>query len=151
VSHEDVMQKHYKALGKVALKKVTDTSISKITWIALVGTLFAGYLSYHKLFGKTCALTEGCTTFLGLSTCYYGFALFFILLVLAFGSMKSGLNLSMSIKFVSALGVLFSGYFSLYELFFAPLNILNGAVYSLLLPSCAYGLVMFFIVWILSK
>lgn len=144
------MQKHYKALGKIAVKKKEVDYVSKITWIALVGTLFAGYLSYHKLFGKTCALTEGCSTFLGLSTCYYGFALFFILLVLAFGSMKSGANFSRSIKFVSALGILFSGYFAIYELFLAPLNILNGAIYSLLLPSCAYGLVLFVIIWILS-
>ncbi|VVB79320.1 Uncharacterised protein [uncultured archaeon] len=144
------MQKHYKALGKVTVKKKETNYISKITWIALVGTLFAGYLSYHKLFGKTCALTEGCTTFLGLSTCYYGFSLFFILLVLAFSSMKMGMTFSKSIKVVSGLGVLFSGYFAVYELFFAPLNILNGAVYSLLLPSCAYGLVLFVVIWILS-
>jgi uncharacterized membrane protein len=135
---------------KIVVSRKNTGQVSRIVCLALAGTIFVGYLSYTKLFSKTCALVEGCSYFLGLPTCFYGFALFFILLVLAIVSISTKINFSKGIRFFSVLGILFSGYFSIYELFFASLNIFNGAIYSLLLPSCVYGLVLFIVIWILS-
>jgi hypothetical protein len=117
--------------------------------LSLFGVLFAGYLSYSKLFSTTCALAEGCSLFLGWPTCFFGFALFLLIFILSCTSLLSNLMLRKAIIAVSFLGILFSGYFSVYEIFFTPLNLLNGASYELFLPSCAYGLIAFIIVfWI---
>lgn len=135
---------------KIVVKRKVNNQISRLVLLALAGTLFAGYLSYNKFFAKTCVLTEGCSYLFGIPTCFYGFTLFFLIFILSFSSVMTGIKFGKAIRFISILGILFSGSFTIYELFFAPINILNGASYSLLLPSCAYGLVFFLVIWILS-
>ena len=125
----------------------------RMWWIfalSLFGVLFAGYLSYRKLFSGTCALTEGCSFFLGWPTCVYGFSIFCLIFIFACVSLISKHMFRKTIVFLSFVGMLFSGYFSVYELFFAPVNMLNGASYTLLLPSCVYGFVAFIIVFWIS-
>jgi len=128
--------------------------MKRINWLlllSLAGVLFAGYLSYRKFFTSTCALTEGCASFLGLPTCSFGFVLFLLIFIFSCVSLYKGNLLRKTIMWTSVAGMLFSGYFSVYELFFTSLNILNGATYTLLLPSCVYGLVMFVIVFCIVK
>ncbi len=138
-----------KVFRKIIIRRESN-HMSAIAFLSLLGSLFAGYLSYKKFFAGTCALTEGCSYFLGQPTCFYGFVLFFLIFIMAFTSMVSRGHFSSAIRLFSVVGVLFSGYFALYELFFAPLNLLNGAVFALLLPSCVYGLVLFLVIWILN-
>ncbi len=138
-----------KVLRKVVIRRESN-QMSAITFLALIGTLFAGYLSYKKFFSGTCTLTEGCSYFLGLPTCFYGFFIFLIIFLMAFASMVTRGHFGKAIRLLTVIGVLFSGYFAIYELFFAPSNILNGAVFSLFLPSCAYGLILFLVMWILN-
>lgn len=144
------MQENKRVVTRVTYRKETD-HISPIVFIALLGTLFAGYLTYQKMFVSVCPLTEGCSYFLGLPTCFYGFVLFALIFILGLASMVSRGHFTDGIRFFAMIGVLFSGYFAIYDLFIAPLNILNGAVYTLLLPSCVYGLVGFIVITILSR
>jgi hypothetical protein len=126
-------------------------NIIPILIFSIIGSLFAGYLSYKKLTSNTCVLTEGCANFLGLPTCVYGFLMFFLIFALALIVMTANINLRKPIRIISIIGILFSGSFSVYELFLAPFNILNGAKFSLLLPSCVYGALMFLIIFILER
>lgn len=140
-------------MKKSNARRSTLSSGKRMWWIfalSLFGVLFAGYLSYSKLFSATCALTEGCSFFLGWPTCFYGFALFTIIFAFACISLASKKMFRKTIVFFSFVGILFSGYFAVYEIFFTPLNMFNGASYSLLLPSCVYGAIAFIIVFWIS-
>jgi hypothetical protein len=122
---------------------------------SLIGVLFAGYLSYGKLISGTCPISEGCTMLFGLPVCIYGLVMFGVLLVLS-GLMlfrktsEQGVKrLTNGLLVVSALGILFSLYYSIIELFLTPC--LGGVCkYSLLLPSCTYGLVMYIVILVNS-
>jgi hypothetical protein len=118
-----------------------------IFWLALAGVLFAGYLTYEKMFSGTCALSEGCSYFMGLPTCMFGFGLFSAIFIISIIALYSKKHFRRTIGIVSFCGILFSGYFSMYEIFFAPLNMFNGAAYTLGLPSCFYGFLMFIVVF----
>ena len=124
--------------------------VFSIFWLALAGVLFAGYLTYHKVFSGTCALTEGCSYFMGLPTCLFGFLLFLSIFIISIIALFLKTHYKRTIGIISFMGILFSGYFSIYELFFAQLNMFNGAVYSLGLPSCFYGFLMFVVVFVIS-
>ncbi len=118
--------------------------------ISIFGVLFSGYLSYAKFFNGTCALTNGgCSTFLGYPTCYYGFVFFVILFVysLLYNSSKSDKHRKV-INITSVLGFIFSAYFSGVEII--PM-VTDGVVYDLFLPSCAYGLIAYTIIFFLSR
>jgi len=121
--------------------------VYSIFWLALAGVLFAGYLTYTKLFSGTCALTEDCSYFIGLPTCLFGFLLFTSIFIISIIAIYSKKHFRRTIGIISFCGILFSGYFSMYEIFFAPLNMFNGASYSLGLPSCTYGFLMFIIMF----
>lgn len=110
--------------------------------VALIGTLFSGYLTLTKLFSGTCSLTEGCTYFLGYPTCLFGFIFFTILLILSLISFKK--NIIKPIMLISIIAIIFSGYFTILDLQQWTGN------YSLGIPSCIYGLFMFIIILISS-
>jgi hypothetical protein len=115
------------------------------------GTLFAGYLSAVKIFEKVCAFNETCPYFLGYPACYFGFALFAMLLVSTAAAYINRSYKQLVVKIntaVAGLGVLFSVYISVLDLidFFGR----EGASYALLLPTCVYGAVFFVVVFVLS-
>jgi hypothetical protein len=124
--------------------------VFSIFWLALAGVLFAGYLTYEKMFSGTCTLSEGCSYFMGLPTCLFGFILYLSIFIISIIALYSERHFRRTMGVISFCGILFSGYFSMYEIFFAPLNMFNGAVYSLGLPSCFYGFVMFIIVFVVA-
>jgi len=110
--------------------------------LSLIGTLFAGYLAFTKLFSGTCSLTEGCSYFMGYPTCIFGFIFFLILFILSLFSFKH--NTKTPTLIVSILAILFSGYFTIVDI-----QQWTGH-YSLGLPSCIYGLILFVLIFILD-
>lgn len=137
---------------KVVVRKTySSISYGAILVLSILGTLFAGYLSFEKFFSNVCVLSEGCSELFGIPTCLYGFVLFFILTMLSLVSFLSDSKFSKGINLIAIIGFLFSLYFSVYELFFAPINILNGANYSLILPSCVYGMILYIVIALKSK
>jgi uncharacterized membrane protein len=126
----------------------------KIIWLfvlSVMGVAFSGYLSGVKLFTKTCAFNESCPYFWGYPACYFGFGLFFTLFVvssLLFAQKIENKNGLISMSFVSFLGVLFAGYFTLKEI---PILLRDGlSAYLFGLPTCALGLVFFIVIFITS-
>jgi len=121
-----------------------------IFFLTLGGFLFSGYLSFVKLFSNTCALNEPCPYFLGYPACWYGFALFSILFISSVVAQlnKKHTHLTHWIQIIiSGMGILFAGYFTYPEVvrLFA-----GNAAYSLGLPTCAYGLVFYILVFVLA-
>jgi len=112
--------------------------------LAFAGLLFSGYLSGVKLFTDTCAFGEGCPYFLGYPACYFGFVMYLamtILLLLPRFGVAAQQTVLRAVLLISALGILFAGYFTLGEL---PLLASAGMrAYLLGLPTCAYGLVVY--------
>jgi len=104
--------------------------------LSLMGVLFSGYLSFSKIFLGSCPLNEGCPLFLGYPACYFGFGFFLVLFLL---SIFKKLEL---LKIVSVLAIVFAIYSTYIDLSFPSCP---GGVcqYSLLLPTCVYGLAMY--------
>ncbi len=124
----------------------------KTTFIlATGGVLFSGYLGGIKLFSSTCAFNEPCPYFLGYPACYFGFAMFFIMFTASglafFKKMKSGEALKV-LKVFSFLGMLFAGYYTLMEIIAWVSG--SGGDYALILPTCAYGLIFYISIFVLS-
>lgn len=108
-----------------------------IVILSLAGTLFAGYYAGTKFFSSVCPFNESCPLFFGQPACYFGFVLFFALLVMSLLWWKRDMQLETAILSVAGLGVLFAGYLSLIEI----MACVNGICsYALILPTCAYGL-----------
>jgi hypothetical protein len=129
------------------------TALKIIFALAICGVLFAGYLSFSKLILQTCPLNEPCASFLGLPTCIYGFVMFLSILIFsAIGAFRKNVKHSCWLKssmIVALLGIIFSGYFTIKELFFT--TCLGGnCSYSLGLPSCSYGLLMYIGIFVIS-
>lgn len=130
---------------------MNNTYFKTIAYLALAGTLFAGYLSFMKLLTSTCAFNESCPYFLGYPACWYGFGMFLIMLVLSItGLYKKNKRetLRRSIILVSFVGILFAGRLVLPELKLLFSN--DAPSYAMILPSCAYGLLFYVIIFILS-
>lgn len=122
-----------------------------VFFLGLAGLLFSGYLSAVKLFTDTCALNEPCPYFLGIPACWYGFGMFLVIFsaaVLSFFKVISIRSLALSNTVVSFLGIIFAGSFTIPEIG----NMISGNAtrYALGLPSCAYGLIFYTLVFILS-
>ena len=120
--------------------------------LALGGTLFAGYLSGVKIVTKNCAFGETCPYFLGYPSCWYGFAMFAALLVLALLGRSGKLperKAAKGLLAVAALGTVFAGSFVVQEVsaWFAAGRV---ALYGFGLPTCVYGLVFYVALLILS-
>lgn len=120
-----------------------------IFFLTLAGFLFSGYLSLVKLLSNTCALNEPCPYFLGYPACWYGFGMFTVLFILAIISQwKESTKLIYWFQIVvSVIGIIFAGYFTVPEI----IRLFNGtSAYSLGLPTCAYGLIFYILIFILA-
>jgi hypothetical protein len=119
--------------------------------LALGGTLFAGYLSGIKFFSQTCAFRESCPYFAGYPACYFGLAMFltmFVVTALALSGKMAERAATKANAAVSFLGILFAGKFTWGEISLW----LGGAAprYTLGLPTCAYGLIFYVAIFVLS-
>lgn len=124
-------------------------------WIfifSLIGFLFSGTLTFQKLIIGKCSLTEGCYYFLGYPTCYYGFGFFTILFIISIMLLRKKSDKKSLMKwalYVSLAAVIFSLIFSFLEVFY-PTCPLGKCTYSLGIPTCIYGLIMYFIIFFLT-
>lgn len=113
--------------------------------LSLGGTLFAGYLSGVKILTKTCAFGESCPYFLGYPSCWYGFAMFLALSVIALlggvGKLPER-RAAKGLLGVSALGTVFAGSFVVQEVA-GWLSAGRVTFYGFGLPTCVYGLVFY--------
>jgi len=128
-----------------------DKSIVSLFILSIGGVLFSGYLSGVKFFTETCAFNESCPYFLGYPACYFGFIMFLLLFIFSFiilfnlGNVK---KYNKNILFISILGMLFAGYFTIKEI---PILIDEGLkAYVLGLPTCALGLIFYIVIFLLS-
>ncbi len=145
---------YVRTIGGIAVK-----NIQTILILSIAGFLFSGYLTAVKLFSGSCPLTDGCTYFLGFPSCLWGFLMFGTILVSAFLYMRAGKSEERKkyhsiFQTVSGIGILFAGYYAFNEIFF-PSCLIQPCTYTLILPSCAYGLVMyaliFYFAWKMKK
>ena len=129
----------------------TSNYVKKMFLLGLAGLLFSGYLSATKFFTSTCALNEPCPYFLGYPACYFGFGMFLIIFISGtLGMLKviSGKMMSKIITTVSALGIIFAGSFTIPEIAKLVTGVKTG--YSLGLPTCAYGLIFYILIFCIS-
>lgn len=128
-----------------------DTYVQTAFWLALGGTLFAGYIMAHQLILKKCPFNEECPYFLGRPACEYGFVMFLTMCATAGLALLSALapaTAKSAILVVSVFGTLFAGYFVVIEI---TEWMHSGAKrYGLILPTCAYGLVFYIILLVIS-
>jgi uncharacterized membrane protein len=120
--------------------------------LTLAGTLFSGYLSGVKFFSETCALSEPCPYFLGQPACYFGFAMFTTMLVITLLGYTKITTYNITVKtnlIISLLGILFAGYYVAIELM-GWIEAGKIVLYTLGLPTCAYGLIFYIAIFILS-
>ena len=118
-------------------------AINIILLVSLLGVAFSGYLTLGTVLVGSCPLSGECPYFLGYPACDYGLIMFLIIFSSSVAFLKTKYNPDTLIKiilFVSIIGIIFSGYFSITEL----LN--PRPSYTLLLPSCVYGLAMYVII-----
>lgn len=118
--------------------------------LSICGFIFSGYLSAYKIINNNCALGESCPYFFGLPACYIGFVMYLTLTIFSAAwvtkLIKEKLALSI-ILIISCIGILFSGYFTLLEL---PVLFTRGiTTYALVLPTCAFGLIFYTLIFIL--
>jgi len=118
-----------------------------ILLISLFGVAFSGWLTLGTIFSGACPLSGECPYFLGYPACDYGLIMFLIIFASSIMLLKTKYNSTTLMKIVllvSLIGIAFSGYFSIIEL----LN--PRPSYTLLLPSCVYGLTMYVIIMLLA-
>ncbi len=119
--------------------------------LSVGGTIFAGYLSAVKLLSNTCALKESCPVFFGYPACYYGFAIYLTLAILAYLLVSNRLKINSALNWimtVSAVGILFAGYSSYLDL---PVWMTSGAdAFSLGVPSCFIGLLFYIAIFFMA-
>lgn len=122
-----------------------------IVYLALAGTLFAGYLSLKKLLTSVCAFNEACPYFLGYPACWFGFGLFLIILTMSLVGLKKKNKRETLRRFIilfSLLGILFAGQFVIQEI--KQYLAIGSSSYALILPTCAYGLIFYIIIFVIS-
>jgi|SRR3989344_2785895 len=128
-----------------------------ILWIAflfsLAGFLFAGYLTFSKIALGVCPLLEPCPIFFGQPACFYGFILYTILLIISgFLLFKKNVQEKKLVPWllgVSAFGIIFAISSTIKEVFLSSCP--GGkCVYSLGLPTCIYGLIMYCVIFFSS-
>ncbi|MEK6974009.1 MAG: hypothetical protein AABW41_02120 [Nanoarchaeota archaeon] len=127
--------------------------LSYIIIISIIGVLFAGYLTYGTFSSGNCPLIESCPYYFNLPACGYGLIIYGIILLfslIAFINKKLQQKLMTGIFYISIVGILFSAFSSIYEIFYLKCAS-PPCRYSLLLPTCVYGLVMYTAIFLLSK
>ena len=119
-----------------------------ILGFAALGTLLSGYLSYWNYFGPGCS--EGPLNWLVTCggpkavkifhqpTCIYGFAMFLAVFITALVGLyrDASKKLMVTLTVLGIAGTAFSGFLSIYEIFFLKIE-LNA------LPACVYGLIFY--------
>jgi len=67
------------------------TALKIVMWIAVVGVLFSGYLSYSEIFRKVCALGNlgTCSNVFSIPACIYGFVMYLIVFIISLLGLKS--------------------------------------------------------------
>ncbi len=119
-----------------------------ILGLSVAGVLFAGYLSFFKLFTGNCALNEPCPFFLGYPACWYGLVLFVILMIQSIIALTINFpTCRYGIPVVSLTGTIFSGSFVYGDVM---TWLTSGQSYALILPSCVYGFIVFAVIFVLS-
>lgn len=117
-----------------------------ILLISIFGLAFTGYLTFGTLISGSCPVNGECPYFLGYPACDYGLVMFLIIFIISLMSLVTKFNKVTLLKIlmlVSLAGVIFSGYFSLVEM-------MTPRAFTLLLPTCIYGLIMYLIIEITS-
>lgn len=130
----------------------TRTYYKWATYLSLAGVLFAGYLSGVKFFSGGCALNEPCPYFLGYPACYFGLGMYLAMFATSFVAHNKKIRSLQPVKIIlviSLLGILFAGYFVVQE----ALDVVargTFTLYGLGLPTCAYGLIFYIIIFAIS-
>lgn len=122
-----------------------DAYVNTLIIFSVIGVLFSGYLTLGGLITGACPISGECPYFLGYPACDYGLIMFLILFVSSLFVKKTKTALQTA-YYVSLLGILFAGYFSIVEL----LRCLKGCSFKLLLPTCVYGLIMYIVIFAIS-
>lgn len=115
--------------------------------LAFAGFLFSGYLSAVKFFSNTCAFNEPCPYFWGYPACWYGFGMYSVMFVVTALALARGKGYAAAIKTnlaVSALGIIFAGSFAFQELVESRITGALG------LSTCAYGLIFYIAIFVVS-
>ena len=60
-----------------------ETALKIIMWIAIVGLIFSGYLSYVEIVQQTCALGNTCSKVLSIPACVYGFFMYLVVFAIS--------------------------------------------------------------------
>lgn len=129
---------------KTTMKKAN--TIKAIIILALMGILFAGYLTVYTLI----AGQPGCDLFFfGMPSCFYGLIMYVIVFLLALtlsakAATRNKRNVAMSV--ISFIGILFSGFLTVYILSAASCTKLE--IFGV--PPCVYGLVMYLALFALA-
>jgi disulfide bond formation protein DsbB len=110
--------------------------------LTLAGVLFSGYMSSVKFFTSNCAFDEPCPLFLGYPACYFGFGMFVTMFIAALLGPQR-----LVLRIVSLGGICFAGYFVLAEI---QRYRAGGSTGALVLPTCAYGLIFFTLIFAVS-
>lgn len=116
---------------------------------AAAGASLSGYLSYVNLWGSGCekaaiscsASASGPVMILGLPNCVYGFAMFFVVFVLAIACIARDLpKVRATVLWLSVVGTLFAFGLSLYEISWLKASSLPACVYGFIFYVCILGL-----------
>ncbi len=119
-----------------------------ILGFAVLGVLLSGYLSYWNYFGPGCSVgplswlvTCGgpkAVKIFGQPTCIYGFTMFLAVAITAIVGLTSTArrSLGLTLTLLGMAGTAFSGFLSIYEIFFLKIDLTA-------LPACVYGLAFY--------
>lgn len=124
-----------------------NSTLTAVAILSAAGVLFAGYLSWTSLFATSCAFGETCQYLFGYPTCVYGFVMYLVLFIAALLGALGKLSARRAFTtttLVSAAGILFAGYFVIEEI------TASAILGPLGLSTCAYGLIFYILVFILS-
>lgn len=126
-------------------------SLRFILGFSLAGFFFSGYLTAVKLFSGACAFNESCPIVFGYPACWYGFALYIVLLGISVITARKRILFEKGITAlagVSLVGILFAGYLTMTEL---PTFLARGfASYTFGVPTCFMGLIFFMLIFVTS-
>ena len=129
---------------------ISDNYIWIVFALSLGGVLFATYMTLHKAILKVCPFNEECPYFLGYPACYFGLAMFLIMFLAVCANIWVGFDLSLTrntLLVVSVMGIIFAGSYVVDDM---REWLVNGRKYGLVLPTCAYGLIFYGLILIVS-